>query len=197
MSGEAGWNRLLAESERLRARRRARARVAVTSLMVLLLCVSLALLLPRDPHRLPSNRNAGWYLGVADMAAFAAWAVAPACMARWPRSGERHGWLWGAVLGQPVVALVWFGAAVAAHDAFDLAHPGWLSVVEQLLDVDREANTVLRHLIAAAVVAVLVLAAAWEVLAVRRDVRRLDALGGVPDCPRCRGSACVTWCAGR
>lgn len=197
MSGEAGWRALLAESERLRARRRAQVRSAVTSLIVLILCVCLALLLPRDPHRLASNRNAGWYLVVADMAAFAAWAVAPACMARWPRSGERHGWLWGAVLGQPVVALVWFGAAVAAHDAFAAAHPGWLSIVEQLLDVDREADTVLRHLIAAAVVVVLVLAAAWEVLAVRRDVRRLDALGGTPDCPRCRGPACVTWCVGR
>ena len=97
----AGWNRLLAESERLRARRRARVRVrsTVTGLPLFVLVMSLTLLLPRDPYR-----------------------------------------------------------------------------------------------VAVAVVALLVAAAVWEVVAVDRDVRRLEALGGVPDCPRRPGTACLTWC---
>lgn len=172
-------------------------RSGVTGLPLFVLVMSLALLLPRDPHGSVSNRHAGWQLGVVAIAVSAVWGVAPACMARWPRSGERRGWLWGALAGQPALALVWFSLATAAHDAFDVAHPSWLSISQQWLGFDRESNTGLRYLVSAAVVVVLVLAAAWEVYAVHRDVRRLDALGGVPNCSRCRGPACVTWCAGR
>jgi len=190
----AGWNRLLAESERLRARARARVRSAVTGLPLFVLVVSLHALLPRDPHGSPANRSVGSQLGVVVIAVFVVWGVAPICMARSVRSGERRGWLRGALLGQPVLAVVWFGLAMVAHDAFDAAHPSWTSNLQHWLGFDPQTNTGLRYLVAAGVVVLLVAAAVWEVVAVERDVRRLDVLGGVPDCPRRPGVTCLTWC---
>jgi len=197
VNGEAGWRALLAESERLRARGRARARSTVTGLPLFVLVVSLHALLPRDPHGSVANRRVGDELGLVVIAVFVVWGVAPICMARWVRSGERRGWLRGALVGQPVLAVVWFGLAMVAHDAFDAAYASWVSNLQYWLGYDAQTNTVLRYLVAAAVVVLLVAAAVWEVVAVERDVRRLDALGGVPDCPRCRGPACVSWCVGR
>jgi hypothetical protein len=191
---QAGWNRLLAESERLRARGRARVRSTVTGLPLFVLVVSLHALLPRDPHGSVANRRVGTELGLVVIAVFVVWGVAPICMARWVRSGERRGWRRGALVGQPVLAVVWFGLAMVAHDAFDAAHPSWVSNLQYWLGYDAQTNTVLRYLVAAAVVVLLVVAAVWEVVAVERDVRRLDALGGVPDCPRRPGTACLTWC---
>lgn len=190
----AGWNRLLAESERLRARGRARVRSAVTGLPLFVLVLALGLCLPRDPHGSPANRSVGSQLGVVVIAVFVVWGVAPICMARWVRSGERRGWRWGALAGQPALAVVWFAVAMAAHDAFDAAHPSWTSNLQHWLGFDSQTNAGLRYLVASAVVVLLVAAAVWEVVAVAGDVRRLEALGGVPDCPRRPGVTCPTWC---
>ncbi|WP_147794864.1 hypothetical protein [Cellulomonas sp. Y8] len=197
MSGEAGWNALLAESERLRARARARVRSAVTGLPLFVLVMGLGLLMPRDPYGRQINRHVGMELDLVNLAVFALWGIAPACMARWPRSGGRRGWRWGALAGQPALAVVWFAVSVAMHDALWITHQGWVSRLQQWVGFDEQVNAVLRDRMALAVLALLIAAAVWEVVAVERDVRRLDALGGVPDCPRCRGPACVTWCAGR
>jgi hypothetical protein len=96
-------------------------RSAVTGLPLFVLVVSLALLLPRDPYGSVANRRVGSELGLVDIAVFAVWAVAQACMARWPRSGGRRGWRWGALAGQPALAVLWFAVAMVAHDAFDAA----------------------------------------------------------------------------
>lgn len=193
----SGWNRLLAESERLRARERARVRSAVTGLPLFALVMSLTLLMPRDPYGQQINRHVGMDLQLVNLAVFAAWGIAPACMARWPRSGGRRSWRWGALGGQSASAMAWCGVSVAMHDALWITYPSWTSRLQRWVGFDDEVNTGLGHGVASSVVVLLIAAAVWEVVAVERDVGRLEALGGVPDCPRCRGRACVTWCAGR